>query len=335
MVCSSVFAQSAVTVSGSFTVPPEIVEELGVDVVLIDLDGSTGFENFWADVDRDAGTFTAEVPPAKYGINVMAGGMWLEDGRQIGVVGVYFAAASVDATGGDVTNVVVPEPLPHGQFYTKAPPVASRISVGPANDSGIAVVSGSPGAADGTATVAMVNLQTGQKTFGVSETDGSFEIPMFAPEGSYLAIHHDITGNMVFNNDPSLTAGTIIRVPVPGERMGSFATGARLASNGEFSTGQFATEGGPDVGQIWLWGSIDNRNWSAGQSGTLSGTARIYSRNIANQTPSMDGSRVYLERIFDGAGKQELPNPEQASHLLTPTGFPIERRNGDDQCGSR
>ena len=71
MVCSSVFAQSAVTVSGSFTVPPEIVEEFGVDVVLIDLDGSTGFDNYWADLDWDAGTFTAEVPPAAYGIRPM------------------------------------------------------------------------------------------------------------------------------------------------------------------------------------------------------------------------------------------------------------------------
>ena len=55
MVCSSVFAQSAVTVSGSFTVPPEIVEEFGVDVVLIDLDGSTGNDIFWSDIKRESG----------------------------------------------------------------------------------------------------------------------------------------------------------------------------------------------------------------------------------------------------------------------------------------
>ena len=31
--------------------------------------------------------------------------------------------------------------------------------------------------------------------------------------------------------------------------------------------------------------------------------------------------------VFDGSGKQELPNPLQASHFLTPSGLPINRRD--------
>jgi hypothetical protein len=52
---SNVFAQATVTVSGTFTVPAEIIEKTGIDIVLIDLAGSTGFENFWADIKMESG----------------------------------------------------------------------------------------------------------------------------------------------------------------------------------------------------------------------------------------------------------------------------------------
>ena len=328
LISSSVISQSEVTISGTFDVPA--TPDRNYEVRLNNLDGSDGFSGAWADVDQQARSFQVSVAPGRYAVYVMAEAFFTDDDRFIGGIGVYFSATSVDASSGDVTDVLVPEALPNGQIYSNEPPVASLIMVGQANVSGIAMVTGSAGAARGLATVAVSNLQTSQYNFGVSNADGSFEVSMFAPEGSYLSIHNDHTGQMIFAQSPSLAAGTIIRVPVPGEAAGAFATGAKISWNGEFDVTRLSIDGGVDVGQIWLWGNLDSRSWSAGQSGTLTGTAKIYSRNISNDTPTMNGGPVFLERIFDGDGKQEIASPEQASHFLTPSGFPIERRNSQD-----
>ena len=42
-----------------------------------------------------------------------------------------------------------------------------------------------------------------------------------------------------------------------------------------------------------------------------------------------------LERVFDGAGRQEAPNPQFLSSLLTPTGFPIGKFNNNIYCDIR
>lgn len=327
-VSTTVVGQPEVTISGTFSVP---ADSSGLfEVRLNKLDGSDGFNGPWAEVNQQAKSFQATVPAGTYAVQVTAESFFSDDGTFIGGAGAYFSAISVDASNGNVTDVVIPEALANGQLFSHDPPIASLISVGAANDSGIAMITGSAGAASSLATIGVGNLQTGQYTIGTSNADGSFEVPMFAPEGSYLSVHNDHTGLMAFNADPAIAPGTIIRVPVSGEQSGAFATGTKLAANGGFDPVRVSSDGGVDVGQIWLWGNLESRDWTAGQSGTLSGTAKIYSRNIDGNTPIMHGNPVYLERVFDGNGKQEMANPEFSSHFLTPSGIPINRRNAQD-----
>ncbi len=244
--------------------------------------------------------------------------------------GAFYSSIAVDATHGAVHEVFIPEVPINGPVYRKEPPVASRIQVNGPDENGIATITGGTGAADGLASVSVINLQTGQYNFGASNSDGSFAVSLFAPAGSWIGIHQDPTGQARFSGSIHNTvgSGTVIRIPVPDETTGGFATGAALST--PFNVNYVASIGVVDVGQIWLRGNLENKRWQAGQTGTLSGTATIYSHNLATHLPTLHSQPVYLEMVFDAQGRQALASPEQMSHILAPTGFPIERRRSDD-----
>jgi hypothetical protein len=272
--------------------------------------------------DRVEGT----LPAGSYAIDVWASCYSNEVGF-ICPIYQYYSSASLEIKPGETNNVVVPVMDASRPKIPRDAPNASLVSVGSPDDGGIAVVTGAPGAAAAAATVTLVNLQTGHYTKGASLADGSFQIPFLAPPGAWLEVRQDPTS---LSDGGSTGAGTIIRVPVPGEESGAFATMREAFEWGGRNEGDGPIEnfGIQDGGQIWISGTLADREWSAGDSIPLNGVIKVYSRDAnAIDIPSLGAwGRVYLERVFDPSGKQERSNPVFMSSYLTPTGLPVERR---------
>src|SRR5207248_3528529 len=85
----------------------------------------------------------------------------------------------------------------------------------------------------------------------------------------------------------------------------------------------------------WITGVMPDRNWSAGQRLTISGKAKIYSKEIAADLSKVKLSGgMNLEHIVDADGIEREGVMQFASSFMTPTGFPIERSDGDMVVGS-
>ena len=273
-----------------------------------------------ADWSQNSLTFDGVATPGIYVIQVFAP----PEGEHFFRPARYFSSVSVDLRSGAKTNIVVPPARGALPFHSRKAPDASRVSFGVVDVNGIAEVVGAPGAAASLAAIMIANHGTGQYALGVSEENGSFRIPMFAPPGASLSVHHDQTGW----GGTVTGAGTVVRRPPQGDPDRSFATMQAIS---------WVPEGDPDQGvqdggQIWFGGNVSDRHWDRGQQVTLEGTLRIHSRNLdlANLSSVEVYVLVWLERIFDEQGRQGLPNPIYSSQTLTPTGLPIERQNGGE-----
>jgi hypothetical protein len=245
---------------------------------------------------------------------------------------------NVDARSGDLQNLTITVPVDAGAFLTREPPRASQIRVSSANDDGIATVTGLAGAVEGLSSVAVVNLLTHQTNLTVSESDGSFTLPMFAPPGSYLQIKHDPTGKFLphmnlgagGNDQFEVVAGTTIYVQPRGDPSLTISTGAALRSQqGDLRYRAWALVGAPDPGRIWIRGSLTQNDWQPGGTISAEGTLVFYSADLTESTDlsaiRMTGP-VMLEKIINSTGQQlQEPNQSFMSSILTPTGFPIER----------
>jgi hypothetical protein len=326
------------TISGTFEIPSEFGDQ-----VSIRLQNMASENNAWADIQGN--TFTADVTPGIYSVYVTPRGDWKDDiyqtiyvTRYKNLESEYFAYVAVDARNGDVSDVELSLAEPgldtlKRLIRNSRPPEASQVNIGPTNNGGIATISGAPGAANGHATIHATNTQTGQFNITASNADGSFELDMFAPAGTVIKLQQDLTGATAFSSKMTHAAGTMIRVPVTGENEGAFATMFPVKTGvGGGSVDSIAESGFPDYGNIWLEGSLESQNWTAGGSGSLTGTARFYSQNVPDTNMINVDIPVYayLERVFDSSGNQEHANPEGLSFILTPSGLPIERRTSMD-----
>ncbi|MFQ5695880.1 MAG: hypothetical protein ACE5HB_07820, partial [Terriglobia bacterium] len=81
-------------------------------------------------------------------------------------------------------NTAYVHPIPYD------PPDASKITIGPPDGLGEAVVTGAPGAALPLAHVLLVNLNSTHQAHAISEADGSFTARIYAPPGSAIMIKH-------------------------------------------------------------------------------------------------------------------------------------------------
>jgi len=132
--------------------------------------------------------------------------------------GYYQTSQSFDLRAADQTvdmvlNTAYVHPIPYD------PPDGSKITVGPPDDLGEAVVTGTSGAALPLAHVFLVNLNAGHQAHAVSEADGSFTARIYAPPGSAVMVKHgpaswrwndlDVGVSEGINPFP----GTIINVP--------------------------------------------------------------------------------------------------------------------------
>ena len=312
-----------VLISGDIAVPEGFDGELVVHLARLDKWDRAGD---WG-IDQDAHHFSAVQAAGMYTIQVWEECKFADPpGYTVCDFANRFSYLPVDASQGDVTGLVIPFPGRHQPILDNIPPRADLISVGQADSGGIATISGAAGTVAGPSSIRIVNLHTGQHTFGASKVDGSFSMDLMAPPGTWLSVHQDPTA-VTF--DHSLPAGTIIQVEPPGDPGTGFAT-SRIPTpfQGGFHSDSPSSKGIQDRGTIWLSGDLGNRVWPKGEAFELTGTFRIYTRNAASIDPA--ALEVYavpfLERIFSDEGKQELPNPEFMSHVLTPTGLPIEKR---------
>ncbi len=218
-------------------------------------------------------------------------------------------------------------------FYTQTPPDASLIRVDAVNEFGEATIIGEPGAAASNATLVFVNLQTGQYRVGDAESDGSFSGELFAPPGTNIVIHQNLQGHR-HHYSHSLMAATAIRSPVNNEINGAFSTTLSLGETQQQTTNfdDIPTNGQSSLARLTITGMLDSLNWIAGGSGFLSGELKLYSHNVSKmqlENVQVSGS-LFLQRVFSNLGLQERPHPEAMSHVLTPTGLPIERRGSID-----
>jgi hypothetical protein len=218
-----------------------------------------------------------------------------------------------------------------------SPPRAALISVSAADDFGMATVTGAPGAVDPRATVLVANSYTAQLNFANAAADGSFSARMFAPPGSAILVKHDNPGGYLdgiyANNNGGIEAvpGTLIDVPYA---PGTFAAIGMIDYFGRLSVNQtafakVAAEGTGDSGQWHFTGAFDPAAWKPGQPVEVRGTLNVFCRDI---TAATDASKIIfrphieLEKLFDADGNERTNDNIYRSTIMTPTGFPIERR---------
>ena len=175
--------------------------------------------------------------------------------------------------------------------------------------------------------VGVVNLQTGQTFSGYSYSDGSFSIKFFAPPGAAVQVSQD-RHSEGHNDFTSKQPSTVIHVPIDEPEL-SISTGQRLNGSSQNGMSELRFKGGKDPGVAWLTGVLDSPDWQAGQTGTLSGSVDIYSRNLDfGAIPSLGGGAAFLELLFDAEGQQKAAQPQYSASDLTVTGMPIERAEG-------
>jgi len=265
-------------------------------------------------------SFDVKVPAGRYRVVVISSS-WPEPKGDY-----YISSVGVDATGGSVSDIVVPvnHDFPISRFANK-PPRADRISVVHTDDPRFSYVTGEPGAAEPLVPVSVFNIQTGQGYTAASEKDGSFSIKFFAPPGSFIQVSQERHAD-AYSGYTSEAPATVVKVPLSDEEYG-IATGQRLnQSQNSNDFNDLAIKGGRDPGVVWLSGELDSSVWSGGRDGKLNGNMQIFSRNIGlGAEPKLESGNAYLELIFDVNGKQKAASPENSSSDMTITGLPIDR----------
>lgn len=236
-----------------------------------------------------------------------------------------------------VAKFVFADSLTSRPRFDSTPPDPVLIAAGSIDATGKADIVGAAGAAFANARIVILNLNTGEYITSTAGADGSFKGRLFAPPGTSIAIQQQATS---LNEPPlhsslsGLFPGTIIHVPVPGEAQGAFATATLVGNQWPMPKNflDIATEGHNEGNRLWISGSLTKKEWTAGTSGRLEGRAALFSKGLQTFDLSIYrfGGTVTLERIFDAEGNQEHAHPEAMSHVLTPSGLPIERRRGID-----
>lgn len=311
-----------VTISGRFLLPDGV--EVDVDVIGQRLDkyASPCFPEYF-----EGNAFRATCPAGVYVFvaNERCQSLRIDgQDRYLCDLKDYYGSVTVDARQSPVGELEIEVQRNSSRSLADdRAPIAELITVGEADEGGIAMVSGAAGAVPGATGIGIVNLYTGHVTQGGSRADGSFDIPMLAPPGSWLEVRHDSRAIFGALNAP---VGTILQVS-PGGGANAFGVLSRASVWGQSVQGDdIESLGLRDAGQVWIGGELDSRTWQRGADIELEGPLRIYSRNAANLDPGeLNGTgEILLERVIDPQGKQELPNPVFVSHNLTPTGQPIE-----------
>jgi len=288
-------------------------------------------------------------------------GEWLGDGtfqgrfQMVVTPGIYTLDATMspfflprtvlDLRSGDQTGVVInllSEPQP---AVPTDPPIAERISVGPANIDGLATVTGVGGAVPPLSKVLVANLNSRNVSVCLAESDGRFQTQLYAPPGSALLIKSDPSGERltafweqllsgVAMGDLSLInplPGTIVNVGPPAA--GGGTSQAFRSAGGWWHETQRLWAGWAMSGTLSVQGgggSSPGLPVQRGQSVRLTASLRVTSpaMSCSGQPSAHPRLHIHLMRLFANDGRQEARGIWFHSYLLTPTGLPIEHEGG-------
>jgi hypothetical protein len=225
-------------------------------------------------------------------------------------------------------------------------PDPARITVRP-DRHGWAWVRGSAGAtADHRARmVRVVNLRTGDEVVSLPRRDGSFSVRLFAPPGSSLQISTSMLGRdeMPLEIRQALqTAGQVDFSDMSRDQVELLS--GRLAGHFSNSPGTIlpvTVSGGSARNSVAFVKKVGPRLWYFGMA-RLSAAAvspgdplqcEIQLSVVSDEEPAGEFSgrpisiHLGVHSLFDEHGRQRAPRRMSASHVLAPTGLPIETHN--------
>ena len=226
----------------------------------------------------------------------------------------------VPASGANVELRLLPGPF---VFTPDHPPVAARIAISTPTADGSATITGAAGAVGGGDFVLVTTLDSGDFGWTTAAADGSFTLAHRAPPGSWVFVR----------NDP-LGVGThrmLLEITTAGGEGGAASVPGTMLRVGEGTppgTGRaVAGVAGPckrGFPSFAFQGRIAPSATNPGGTLTLEGTLRAHAPGISSSTLAVNAF-LYLTPAAYANGTQGTSRPFMASHLLTPTGLPIER----------
>ena len=276
-------------------------------------------EEFFTGPDA-SGRFQFDIPPAVYVITANP------------LAPLNPIRLRVDASGGNVSNLVLTVSTHSTPFLPDDPPKAQLIQISTPDTNGDIVVTGAPGSVPPNSSVALVTLDTGHTSVVEAEGNGSFSASLFAPPGTSILVKSDPLGanvgrflvvndEEILNSDDDLAAlsGTILHVSDPS------ATGAEPTFSGAGLT-HFASVGESPLPAWTFQGVLNGQTFSPGGTLSVQGSLRIVSSALQGAGTMRAGIRLSLERLSGPNGHGTLAQNTYASVFLTPTGLPIERK---------
>ena len=258
------------------------------------------------------GEFSLEVPPAVFAV------------VSEGYSRYNPTAARVNTGAGDVSGLVLQLKRGAPRFLDHHLPRGEQIAIGPADDHGMARLSGSSGTVTAGSYVVLTTLETGHFTVVEAGADGSFAGDHFAPPGSSIMVEADPVGV------------TALRIVQEGKFGGEGAAGPLDGTIVRAPDAQVTSAGVPVSGTgrmgccgtnqpvILFRGSISRTTASPGDSIRIQGTLETFSPALRDISALPGNYRIDLVTASDAAGSRGPLNAFSASPLMTPTGLPIE-----------
>ncbi|MFV2072373.1 MAG: carboxypeptidase-like regulatory domain-containing protein [Thermoanaerobaculales bacterium] len=246
----------------------------------------------------------------------------------------YFSVnRPADLRTADVTGLVITLSSTPADPIPERPPDASKISFGPIDGLGEATVTGSPGATVGLAHVLLVNLNSLQQAYTVSEADGSFTSRIFAPPGSAILVKH---GAIPAVNWDDLATGVSMKLSVfPGTilvRSHTQTGGGAGIPFATVGTSDYITDFDPTTinsvsTAFALTGTLEPSDvLNPGDEFSIQATVRVYGPGIDASSDLIDAGvsgSLMLRMVADSSGRP-VTGSAFMSTTLTPTGFPIQ-----------
>jgi hypothetical protein len=197
------------------------------------------------------------------------------------------------------------------------PPIASLITVGIPAPDGTTTVSGAADAVPSLALVLVASLSYSDPAFVKARTDGSFDTTIPTAPGDWIQVRYRVDDGLdtFVPQDLHQTnhwPGTLIRA-APWEPVGGFAGAIHRGVESGIARGLAS-------------GTVSETQLAVGESTRVVGSVsfRIPEGASVPSTVNYSG-QLALSPLFDAAGNQVGAGTDFISHLLTPSGLPIER----------
>ena len=230
--------------------------------------------------------------------------------------------ATVPPTPASSGTALADSRIPVMDIVDRPPPSASLITVGTPAADGTTTVSGAPGAVPPRAVVLVASVAYSDPDFVQADQDGSFDAAIPAAPGDTVQIRYlDLVFNPDFVLDPSASPGLLNKTHWPGTLVRAPQSEPAIGFAGAY---YLIVESG--ILRGFASGTVSETSLAVGGSSSVAGTVafRIPAGALAPSAGSY-GASLWLSPLFDAAGNQVGTGTDFISHLLTPTGLPIER----------